>query len=601
MKWSKLGGLITSHISSLFAPLYRSLYFPPAVILTAVLIATLFGWQSAQAALDQDIAAEASLRADAGEQSLREHMLVYEQILRGGAGLFQSSNEVTLDEWESFLSALNVNRGFAGVQSVGFVKVFPGSELPTVAEFMATQGVKNFHITPPSKPSNTFASILYAHYIDAQDDPHYGYNMYSDPVLRTTMRHVRDSGSLTMTPGIKLLSDHSGERYFGFKLFAPYYGGRVAPQSVAERRAALSGYIYASFRSASFFPAVLGSPNNQQAGFFVKARNGASAQTMYESPTYTDVGHLAQAKHIERQVSLYGQTWTIHFAADPATLVSDEQLARPSAILFFGVFSAGLVSLIVLLLIRARAHDLSMQKERAVELAKDELLSLASHQLRTPATGVKQYVGMVLQGFAGKIPASQRKLLEKAYASNDRQLRIINEILHLAKIDAGRIVLAKQPTDLGELVSDVTNEQRPDIETAHHQLKLSLPKKPLMIQVDTHMLRMAIENLLSNAIKYTHSGGRIHVQVYSDSQNAFIAVADTGIGIHPGDTDKIFKQFSRLSNTMSQRVGGTGIGLYLAKNLVELHHGSITVVSAPGEGSTFTIALPLELKTEAKL
>lgn len=244
-------------------------------------------------------------------------------------------------------------------------------------------------------------------------------------------------------------------------------------------------------------------------------------------------------------------------------------------------------------MLRASSSNLNAQKEKAVELAKDELLSLASHQLRTPATGVKQYVGMVLQGFSGKVPATQRKLLEKAYASNDRQLRIINEILHLAKIDSGRIVLAKQLTNLNELVKDIVNEQKPDIEAAKHTIEVELPKEPMIIHADTHMLRMAIENLLSNAIKYTPSGGHIGVRVFKEGPYACISIIDTGVGIDPSDKEKVFRQFSRLSNELSQQVGGTGIGLYLAKHLVELHNGHISMESEPGRGSVFTIAMPL--------
>jgi signal transduction histidine kinase len=251
----------------------------------------------------------------------------------------------------------------------------------------------------------------------------------------------------------------------------------------------------------------------------------------------------------------------------------------------------------VVLLLRSRARDLYVQKEKAVELAKDELLSLASHQLRTPATGVKQYVGMVLQGFAGRVPKQQQSLLEKAYASNDRQLRIINEILHLAKIDAGRIVLAKQPTNLNELISDIVGEQKQDIDAANHKIKVKLPEKPIAIVADAHILRMAIENVLSNSIKYTPRGGKIRIEVRRVKTKAYVIITDNGVGIAARDMEKIFRQFSRLHNEMSQTVGGTGIGLYLAKHLIELHRGTIEVESEPGQGSTFTIKLPLHSTT----
>lgn len=285
----------------------------------------------------------------------------------------------------------------------------------------------------------------------------------------------------------------------------------------------------------------------------------------------------------------------IFVAVLSATLFGWQTVNVPlGEILLFGTFTAALIAYIVLMLIRARGREMYLQKERAIKIAQDELLSLASHQLRTPATGVKQYVGMVLQGFAGDVPEAQRALLEKAYASNDRQLRIINEILHMAKIGSGRIVLAKKPINLNDLVTDVVNEQRSDIEAANHTAKLKLPRKPITLSADIHMLRMAVENLLSNAIKYTPRGGKITVHLYKEDNNAKIDVEDTGIGIKPSDIGKIFRQFVRLENETSQQVSGTGIGLYLAKNLVELHGGSVDVTSQPGLGSTFTINLPLD-------
>ncbi len=268
-------------------------------------------------------------------------------------------------------------------------------------------------------------------------------------------------------------------------------------------------------------------------------------------------------------------------------------LGRADSVLLLGLLTAVLAPAVLALWLRASTNDFNAQRDKAVELAKDELLSLASHQLRTPATGVKQYVGMVLQGFAGKVPPKQRLLLEKAYASNDRQLRIINEILHMAKIGSGRIVLSKQPTSLNELVKDIISEQRPDIEAARHTIKVVMPKKPVVVSADVHMLRMSIENVLSNAIKYTPSGGQITVNVGSAKNRAFVAVEDNGVGISAADINRIFGQFSRLQNEMSQQVGGTGIGLYLSKHLAELHGGSVKVESRPGIGSIFTISLPL--------
>lgn len=554
--------------------------------------ATVLGWQASRSALGQDLNEAASLRSDTAEQSLREQMVAYEQVLRGGAGLFQSSNEVTLDEWESFLEALQIDR-FSGVQYIGFVQVLDPSDLGQVHSFMKNQGIKDFKIVPETPKRDRYASILYIHPVEPTENLPYGYDMYTEPVRRAAMFQARDSGNITMTSYVELLSSTKDSPKYGFNIFSPYYDRRMPIDTKEGRQKAIKGYVYASFISDNFFEDLISDSKNRHEGYRVTTTNGSTEQIMYESSQYADIIHRSRAQQIKRRLDIYGQSWTIHFVSDAKSLVSNEQLSRPEGLLFFGTLTAFLVSVVVLLLIKARARDLSTQKEKAVELAKDELLSLASHQLRTPATGVKQYVGMVLQGFAGKVPTTQKKLLEKAYASNDRQLRIINEILHLAKIESGRIVLAKQLTNLNELVKDVVNEQVPDVESAKHTIEVNLPKEPLIIHADTHMLRMAIENLLSNAIKYTPTGGRLAVRVRQEKPYAYIDVSDTGVGINPEDRQKIFRQFSRLSNIMSQQVGGTGIGLYLAKHLVELHNGHISMESEPGKGSVFTIAMPL--------
>src|ERR1700757_2436287 len=237
---------------------------------------------------------------------------------------------------------------------------------------------------------------------------------------------------------------------------------------------------------------------------------------------------------------------------------------------------------------------MAIEKERDVKVAQDELLSLASHQLRTPATGVKQYLGMVLQGFAGELSEKQRTYLERAYASNNRQLGVINDILHLAKLETGRIVLSERKFDLAKMVRDVVDEQREVADKGGIAMYLNAPSTGMIIG-DSHMLRMVIENLVSNAIKYTHEGGTVTVKLIRRGNRWSLVVKDTGVGIAKSDFNKLFKQFTRINNSRSEQVTGTGVGLYLAYHLTVLHGGSISVTSAKGKGSTFTVKLPRKL------
>lgn len=573
------------------AGIYRSLYFPPLVIAAAILIATGATWRSSRQALSQDMQSAITAHIDTTQRGALSSMKSYEEVLRGGVGFFRGSNEVTREDWHNFIQSYVVADNYPSAQAIGFIKELKASDADSFQAYMQTQ-IPGYQLMKGDTPAETYAPLTYAEAIAIKGKVNFGLNMNNDPVRREALMRARDSGTIALTSRVVLKPLNEARTYKGYILFAPYYSLGSDTSTVEGRRASIQGYIYASFRGDLFFEKGIPNADDKTHGFTVAVAGDSTP--LYTSHHFTQLSRKPNVLRANRQIKLYGQTWNIAYVFDRAGTVSDVQLRRPLSILLGGTFTALLIATVVFLLLRARAQELTAQKEQAVELAKDELLSLASHQLRTPATGVKQYVGMVLQGFAGKVPKSQKELLEKAYASNDRQLTIINEILHLAKIDSGRIVLARQDADINELVEDIVNEQKPDIKAAGHTVSLHTGRRPLLLRVDTHMLRMAVENILSNAIKYTPPGGMITVRLRRDEDCAYILIKDTGVGIASNETGKLFKQFSRLSNEMSVRVGGTGIGLYLAKHLVELHGGRIDVTSAAGKGSTFTIALPLK-------
>lgn len=236
------------------------------------------------------------------------------------------------------------------------------------------------------------------------------------------------------------------------------------------------------------------------------------------------------------------------------------------------------------------------QQTALVELndAKDEFISLASHQLRTPATGVKQFIGMLLESYFGEVTDDQRTMLEYAYESNERQLEVINDLLKVAQVDAGKVILAKQISDLAKMLEDIMQEQRSQFARRKQRVVLDRPKDPVMANVDPSRIRMVIENLIDNASKYTPDGKRIVVSIDQtpSKKHVVIKVKDEGVGISDEDMPKLFQKFSRLDNSLSIQVGGTGIGLYWAKRIVDLHSGSINLKSRFGKGSTFIVRIP---------
>ncbi len=233
------------------------------------------------------------------------------------------------------------------------------------------------------------------------------------------------------------------------------------------------------------------------------------------------------------------------------------------------------------------------QELEAISRSKDEFVALASHQLRTPATAVKQYVGMVLQGYTGAISDIQAEMLQKAFESNERQIQIINQILSAARADTGRLVMSPILLDLRVLAQSAWNDMRPLFEQRGLRYHFVPPKRPMLTQADQTYLRMAIENLLHNACVYTPAGGEVTMRLAKTAHSYVLRVTDTGVGIKKADLGKLFAKFSRIYNDLSVQAGGSGIGLYLAAEIVRLHGGTIDVESKIRQGSTFAISLPL--------
>jgi PAS domain S-box-containing protein len=245
-------------------------------------------------------------------------------------------------------------------------------------------------------------------------------------------------------------------------------------------------------------------------------------------------------------------------------------------------------------------HVTNALKEQQAQLvalnqAKDEFISLASHQLRTPATGVKQYLGMLLGDFAGELTSDQRELAQHAYDSNERQLSVITDLLSVAQADAGKISLHKRETDLVRLIEGILDEQAGKFADRHQTITFRHRDAACPASVDTGRMRMVLENLVDNASKYTPEGLPITVGLARLADGSVrVRVRDQGVGISADNLDTIFDKFIRVDNPLSTIVGGSGLGLYLARKIVELHSGTITVTSTPGKGSVFSVTLPVE-------
>lgn len=233
-----------------------------------------------------------------------------------------------------------------------------------------------------------------------------------------------------------------------------------------------------------------------------------------------------------------------------------------------------------------------IERLKEINKAKDEFVAIASHQLRTPATSVKQYLGVLLDGMMGSLSSDQLQIMRTAYESNERQLTIINDILKTAQMDTGGYTLRLEKVDIVKLVTKVMDQFRPVLKNRGQKFVFKAEQPEIKLVVDANDMAICIANLIENASKYSPSDTTITVKLKVSGAKVVLTVKDQGVGIAQEDQDKIFDKFTRISNCLSDTVSGNGLGLYWVKRIVNLHNGTIKVKSEQDKGTKFIVQLP---------
>jgi signal transduction histidine kinase len=232
---------------------------------------------------------------------------------------------------------------------------------------------------------------------------------------------------------------------------------------------------------------------------------------------------------------------------------------------------------------------------KVLDKAKTEFISMASHQLRTPLSSIKGYISMLLEGSYGKIGGRARGKLENVFESNERLIRIVNDLLDISRIELGKMELEKAPAQMEDLIQSCCEEMKINAEKKGLEFTFKKPEKPLpKIAIDSLKIRQVILNLIDNAIRYTQEG-KIEIGIKKTDSGIQLSVEDTGEGLTPKEQKDIFEGFTRGSAGLAHFIEGAGLGLYTAKKFLQLHRGKIWVESrGKGKGSTFFVELPVK-------
>lgn len=242
----------------------------------------------------------------------------------------------------------------------------------------------------------------------------------------------------------------------------------------------------------------------------------------------------------------------------------------------------------------SHTHDHAMKTLDELDTAKDEFVSMASHQLRTPLTSIKGYISMLLEGDAGELKPEQKKLLSEAFLSSEQMVNLIGDYLNVSRIQTGKFLIDMEAVDLVKMTKQEAKRLSVSAKTRGIKINVDVPVGEVSVYADEAKIRQVILNFIDNAIYYSPENSTIDVKL-SDSKNAaIVTVKDQGIGVPIDEQAKLFQKFFRASNARTHRPDGNGIGLFLAKQIIDGHKGKIVFSSTPDKGSTFGFALPKE-------
>ncbi|MEO5691342.1 MAG: CHASE domain-containing protein [Candidatus Saccharimonadales bacterium] len=563
------------------------------IIAAGVLATYAFANYLAQRA-DDEFQTQTNDSAHIFAETISSRITNLEQTLFTLGAYTKTQTSITADQWSSFIQQSKLVEEQPYLLGIGYVDVFKRDQL--AAYIQSQQAEKPGFAIQPSGDREVYSAIRYLEPRVEANQKVIGYDMYSEKTRQSAMSKARDQDEVALTTPVTLIQDQGKKEAYGVLAYYPVYQGTTRPTDIAARRSQLVGYTFIAFRPHDFITELDRDNQAQLASTSYAITDSSTGISMTnkvfdESRNETKYNASAQVDVIDRQ-------WMVAMTAyQPAF----QRLTAPGITFLLGIATSIALGVLVTYLMTRRLIRLDIMHQDELQRTKDELLALTSHQLRTPASGVKQYVGMLLQGFVGELTPQQESIAKKAFAANERQLETINQLLHVAKADADQLVLQKDVIDLVDLTRQVIDSMAGTIDDHESEVIIKAPKQRLIyVFADERYLRMVVENLISNALKYSEAGKPVRITITARNDNAIVSVRDYGVGIEESDIKLLFKKFARIPNPLSKTVGGSGLGLFLSEQIMLAHNGDIEIDSKIGKGSIFTITVPLHEEHQIK-
>lgn len=499
---------------------------------------------------------------------------VHLAILRATAGLFASGMTPDVAQFRRYVRRVRLSEFYPGVQGVGYTRRIRPDELDAVEGRIRAVAFPDFRVWPEA-PRDEYHAIVLLEPLERRNRAALGYDMFTEEVRRAAMVRARDSGRAAMSGKVTLVQEIEPDHQPGFLIYMPVFTRGLTPESVAERRATLEGYVYSPLRAYDFFRGVF-QGESLLAGMAIYDGERLDPEALLFETGGAPTGSF----EVVRTLIVADRPWTIRYRSIAAF---DRQSHHKLPWVFAAV--GALVSLLLFLLMRQEVR--TRRANEAAARLRERLMAILGHDLRNPLSAIAMGTS-ALERKEGLDP-SARAMVRRIDRSVQRMERLITHLLDFARIQEG-MTLPIEPVeaDVSEVVRQVVDEFQLANPDAKSRLELG---GPAPARVDPDRLAEAVANLLRNALQ--HGRGAITVGVRERGPELLaIDVHNEGPAIPDEAVPGLFDPYCRGRERGSSGTRSLGLGLYIAREIVHGHRGRIEVRSSEAEGTTFTVVVP---------
>lgn len=566
---------------------YIKTYYPAVIIFLALVAFSFFAYNEANVIRKDRRSQLFELRVQRVNETIRNRMIDYTQILKGCQGLFYASDSVTLHDWKVYTESLAVADNYPGIQALAYSRYVSKEMIGDFEKSIRDDRQDSFTIKSTNK-NKILTPVVYIEPLTIRNSKALGFDLSSDPIRKKAIDRAIATGKAALTSKIKLVQETNENVQPGLLMFLPIYKAGSRNLKVNVKREVV-GLVSNVFRAHDLMNALLKRFTDIDIEIYDKDSIG-------EKYLLFDSNNILQA-HRQKDDDLYayssiligGTTWRLFINPNVNFDTALESL-QPLLILASGLLISFLIFILAMNSIRRRSWIVEqLELSKQIESKKDEFIGIASHELKTPLTSIKAYIQLLERT---NLKDKELQYVKKASSQIKKLSGLISDLLDVSKIQAGKLQLNVTSFLLSELIND-------SVESVEHMYTSHFIAKPdvipeVLIHGDKFRLEQALTNFLVNAIKYSPDKNKVHVNTKVSKYEITIEVIDDGIGISKENQQRIFDRFFRAEELLPS-MSGLGIGLYISNEIVKRHKGNIGVRSELNKGSTFYLSLPREV------